>query len=72
VLGNPALAAANKAEAAERAEQLRPVLAELNDGRSLRTIAAELDARGITTPIGSNWTAAGVQRVLKRLALPAA
>jgi hypothetical protein len=35
-------------------------------------VAAELDARGITTPTGANWTAAGVKRALKRLTLPAA
>jgi hypothetical protein len=35
-------------------------------------LAAELDARGIPTPTGSNWTAAGVQRALKRLTVPAA
>src|SRR5262250_2793548 len=39
-LGNAALAHANKAAAVERAEQLRPLLAELSDRRSLREIAA--------------------------------
>jgi len=66
-LGNAALAQANKAAAVERAEQLRPLLAELSDGRSLREIAAELDARGITTPQGAKWSAAGVRRLLQRL-----
>jgi hypothetical protein len=50
-LGNPYLAAANKAAAMARAEELRPLLEELR-GRPLRTIAAELNARGVATPSG--------------------
>jgi len=42
----------NRAAAVERANQLRAVLDELNDGRSLRAIAHELYARGIATARG--------------------
>jgi DNA invertase Pin-like site-specific DNA recombinase len=65
-LGNPELAAANRAAAVARAEALRPVLTELR-GRTLRAIATELNARGIATPTGAPWTSMGVHRVLKRL-----
>ena len=42
---------ANREEALERAEQLRPVFAELA-GMSHRKMAAELNARKIPTPAG--------------------
>jgi DNA invertase Pin-like site-specific DNA recombinase len=67
-LGNPALAAAKKAAAQAHAEELRPVLEELR-GRPLRTIAAELDARGIPTPTGAPWSSTAVLRALRRLGL---
>jgi DNA invertase Pin-like site-specific DNA recombinase len=35
------------------------------EGASLRTIAAELNAEGITTPRGASWQAAQVQRLLR-------
>jgi len=57
---------ANQREAQERAEQLRPVLAELA-GMSHRGIAAELNARQISTPAGGRWHAVTVKRVLARL-----
>jgi DNA invertase Pin-like site-specific DNA recombinase len=53
-------------EALERAEQLRPVFAELA-GLSARKIAAELNARNIATPQGGRWHAVTVKRVLSRL-----
>ena len=53
-------------EALERAEQLRPVFAELA-GLSARKIAAELNARGVPTPAGGKWHAVTVQRVRSRL-----
>jgi hypothetical protein len=57
----------NRAEAVERAEQLRPVFAELA-GMSHRKMAAELNARQIPTPAGGQWHAVTVKRVLSRLA----
>jgi hypothetical protein len=36
-------------------------------GVSLRAIAARLNEAGATTARGSTWTAAAVQRVLRRL-----
>jgi DNA invertase Pin-like site-specific DNA recombinase len=57
---------ANREEALERAEQRRPVFAELA-GLSHREIAAELNARKIPTPAGGQWHAVTVKRVLSRL-----
>jgi len=45
-LGNPELAAANRAAARERAEALRPVLMELRD-LSANAAAIELNRRGV-------------------------
>jgi DNA invertase Pin-like site-specific DNA recombinase len=59
-------AAARAATANARAGLLAPVLAELT-GMSLRQIAAELTKRGIMTARSGTWTAAGVQRELKRI-----
>jgi DNA invertase Pin-like site-specific DNA recombinase len=53
-------------EALQRAEELRPVLAELA-GLSQGKMAAELNARGIPTPAGGPWHAVTVRRVLHRL-----
>jgi DNA invertase Pin-like site-specific DNA recombinase len=57
----------NRDEAKERAEKLRPLLAELA-GMSHRKMAAELNARKIPTPAGGQWHAVTVKRVLSRLA----
>jgi hypothetical protein len=57
------LAARNRDAAAERAEALRPVFAELA-GLSTRAAAAELDRR-----TGERWNAVAVMRVRKRLGL---
>jgi DNA invertase Pin-like site-specific DNA recombinase len=57
---------ANRDEALERAEQLRPVFAELA-GLSAQKIAAELNARNIATPAGGRWHAVTVLRVQSRL-----
>lgn len=54
-------------EAAERAEVLRPVFAELA-GLSHRAMAKALNERGITTATGKAWTAMQVIRVRQRLA----
>jgi hypothetical protein len=56
----------NREEALERAEQPRPVFAELA-GMSQRKMAAELNARKIPTPAGGRWHAGTVKRVLERL-----
>jgi Resolvase, N terminal domain len=61
-----ALAKANRDAAAERAEVLRPVFAELA-GISTRAAAAELDRCGIATPTGAKWSAMAVSRVRERL-----
>jgi hypothetical protein len=68
VLGNAALAKANQDAAAERAEALRDVFAELA-GMTTRAAAAELDRRGIPTASGQGtWQAMAVFRMRKRLA----
>jgi DNA invertase Pin-like site-specific DNA recombinase len=56
----------NRDEAKERAEALRPILAELN-GFSARAIAAQLNVRKVPTPNGGPWYAATVIRVRHRL-----
>jgi DNA invertase Pin-like site-specific DNA recombinase len=56
----------NQAEAKDRAEQLRPIFAELA-GKSARAIAAVLNERKIPTPAGGRWHAVQVQRVQSRL-----
>ena len=69
-LGNPALAAKNAADAAERDKALRPVLAELESkGMSANAIATELNARKVPTPRGGVWHAQSVIRMQRRLAL---
>jgi hypothetical protein len=60
----------NAAAAAQRAEQLRPILAELA-GLSATGAAVELNKRGVATPRGGNWHALTVMRIRQRLA-PAA
>ena len=60
----------NAAAAAERAEQLRPILTELA-GLSATGAAVELNKRGVATPRGGNWHALTVMRMRQRLA-PAA
>jgi DNA invertase Pin-like site-specific DNA recombinase len=57
----------NRDDALDRAEQLRPILAELA-GQSARKIAEALNARKIATPAGGTWHAATVIRVQNRLA----
>jgi DNA invertase Pin-like site-specific DNA recombinase len=53
-------------QAAERAQALAPVMAELS-GLSHRAAAAELNARGIATAEGGKWHAPQVARVRARL-----
>jgi hypothetical protein len=54
------------AAAAERAEALRPVFAELS-GLSARKAAEELNRRDIPTAAGRKWHAVQVIRVRERL-----
>ena len=60
----------NAAEAAERAEALRPVMAKLAD-LSHRQAAQALNKRRIKTPLGGKWHSVTVQRVRARLAATA-
>ena len=57
---------ANREEAQQRAEALRPVFAGLA-GMSHRKMATELNAMGVPTPAGGQWHAVTVKRVLERL-----
>jgi hypothetical protein len=69
----PAGAAAGRAACTARADAHAADCADaIEEARaagavSLRQIAAHLNGRGDTTPKGSVWTAAAVQRVLRRL-----
>jgi DNA invertase Pin-like site-specific DNA recombinase len=64
------LAPANHAAALDHANQIKDVLVELaGAGMSAREIAAELTARGITTPRGGRWHPQTVRRVMERVAL---
>jgi DNA invertase Pin-like site-specific DNA recombinase len=64
--GTIASAAARSALAAKRNEDLLPVIGDIRGSgiTTLRKIAAELNARGITTPRSGQWSAVQVQRVL--------
>jgi DNA invertase Pin-like site-specific DNA recombinase len=64
--GTKASAAVRGATAAKRNEDLLPVIEEIRKGgiTTLRRIAVELNARGITTPRRGQWSAVQVQRVL--------
>jgi DNA invertase Pin-like site-specific DNA recombinase len=66
-LGNAEVAAANREAALNRAEQLRPIFAELA-ALSARRAAEELNRRGVQTPVGRQWHATTVIRVRDRLA----
>jgi hypothetical protein len=57
---------ANREEAQQRAEALRPIFAG-SAGMSHRKMAAELNALGVPTPAGGQWHAVTVKRVLERL-----
>jgi hypothetical protein len=52
-----------------QAQDIAPMIEEARTAGavSLRAIAAHLNDAGATTPRGSTWTAAAVQRVLRRL-----
>lgn len=67
--GNVAALAAVKANAASRAEDYAPILADIraNGATSLPAIARELNERGIVTPRGGRWHPTSVQRLVARL-----
>jgi Recombinase len=57
-----------RAEANARAEQLAPIICELQrDGYSMRGIAAELEKRKVETPRGDAWHPQLVRRTVRRL-----
>jgi DNA invertase Pin-like site-specific DNA recombinase len=62
--------ATKTAQAIARAADVLPIIADIQAGgaKSLREIAAELNARGIPTARGGQWSATQVQRVMVRLA----
>jgi DNA invertase Pin-like site-specific DNA recombinase len=61
--------AVQAANADRRANDLAPAIEALRSERhhSLRSIAAELNARGITAARGGTWTAAQVRAVVSRI-----
>jgi len=68
-LGTKASATRRGAVAAQRAEDLAPIVADLRAGgaTSLREIAQGLNERGIPTARGMAWTAVQVQRLLAKI-----
>jgi hypothetical protein len=65
--GADRLAPVYRAEAAERARQLAPLLVELKGaGMSARQMASELTARRIATPNGARWHAQTILRMIDR------
>jgi hypothetical protein len=70
-LGNPEQAKINRAEAAARAQALRPHIERcIKVGRtSSSAIATDLNARGIAAPNGGQWFPMQVRRVRHRLGL---
>jgi DNA invertase Pin-like site-specific DNA recombinase len=68
VHGAETLAPKYKAQAQVRADQLAPVIRELQrDGYSVRGIAVELDKRKVPTPRGGSWHPQLVKRIVQRL-----
>ena len=62
--------ATKTAQALARAADVKPIIADIqaSGAKSLREIAAELNARGIPTARGGEWSATQVARVMARLA----
>jgi DNA invertase Pin-like site-specific DNA recombinase len=68
VTGAEILAPKYKAEAKARAEELAPVIREMQRrGYTMRGIAAELTKRKVQTPRGGSWHAQQVKRIVQRL-----
>jgi Recombinase len=58
---------AYRAQAVERAVELAPMLRELRAaGLSTRGMAAEMNRRGVPTPMGGQWHAQTVIRAMRR------
>lgn len=72
--GSAASIQVRAARASQRAADLAPTVAELRGegAESLRELAAGLNARGLPTSRGGEWSAAQVQRLLWRIAAAAA
>ena len=67
-LGRVASATQRRTKANSRAKDLEPIMREqMSRGQSLRAIGSHLDTLGVKTARGSTWTAAAIQRVIKRL-----
>jgi DNA invertase Pin-like site-specific DNA recombinase len=67
--GAEVLAPRYRQEAQDRAEQLEPVIRDLQkNAYSLNRIAAELNPRKVPTPHGGRWDHSSVRNVLQRLA----
>jgi DNA invertase Pin-like site-specific DNA recombinase len=71
VLGDAALGAKNKAQAAARDEALRATLVPMV-GMPSRAIAEQLNSRGIAAPRGGAWEHKSVLRMMARLGLKTA
>jgi DNA invertase Pin-like site-specific DNA recombinase len=69
-VGNDAAVARIKAKASERADNLRAIVDDIraHGVTSVRTMAEELNRRGILTARGGEWHATTVVRLLERLA----
>jgi Recombinase len=67
--GARATANRNKAEADKFAQAIAPVIREAQaaGAKTLRQIAAVLDARGVATARGGKWEATTVASVLRRV-----
>jgi DNA invertase Pin-like site-specific DNA recombinase len=67
--GAETLAPKYRAEAKARAEQLAPIIRELQlGGYSMRSIASELEKRKVPTPRDGAWHPQLVKRIVERLA----
>lgn len=67
--GNTAAVAAIRADAAERAADLLPIICDIQASgtTSLPSIARELNSRGIITQRGGKWHPSSVRNLLRRL-----
>jgi DNA invertase Pin-like site-specific DNA recombinase len=67
--GNAASLAVIRSAAADRAEQMRPVINDLRTGgvTSLGGMASALNEGGFVTPRGGKWHASSVRNLLARL-----
>ena len=68
-IGNKRAVAAVKANAEQRAENLRAIVDDLRSHgiTSVRAIATQLNERGILTPRGGSWHSTSAARLLLRL-----